>query len=151
MDMEGRFYDLSTREVLDALRTGPPLYGRELAGRLSDTVLRQFIQRQVSQLGGGSGARGAGGAYPVVAISLPPAIWKILSATDSGAPRRFLYGAIEWASPSSLVLSYTLDADTSLLSADDLRAMLARHLVELRMSPSELAYRESQREGIDDA
>lgn len=129
----GRFLDLATPATLEDLANGPPLYGRDLRGRLSDTVVRQFLLRKAYELGAS-----------VVAVHMPPVVWKIMAESEADGLSRLLGGLREWASPCGLVLSYPLGADPSSLTAEELAGLLAHHLVELRLTPAERRYLESE-------
>lgn len=130
---DGQFLDLATPEVLADLRNGPPLYGRDFAGRLSDSVVRQFLLRKASEL-----------RAPLVAVHIPSVLWKIMAETEARGPRRLLGSLREWASPCALVLSYPLGADPSSLSTEELARLLAHHLVEIQLTEAERRYLESE-------
>lgn len=132
----GRYLDLAAPEVLEDLTNGPPLYGRDLEGRLSDTVLRQFLLRKANMPG-----------TQVLAVHVPPVVWKIMVETDPEAPRRFMRGLRDWTSPCGLVLSYPLEADPTSLTTDDLTGLLAHHLVHLQLTEAEHRYLEGEWEG----
>lgn len=132
----GSCLDLATPAVFEDLRTGPPLYGREPQGRLTATVMRQFLLRKVNELG-----------RTVLAVRVPSVIWKIIAASEADGQRRLLGGLREWASPCGVVLSYPLEADASSLSTEELQDLLAYHLVALTLTPAERRYLEPAWEG----
>jgi len=107
------------------------LYGRDIGGRLSDTVLRQFLVR----MAGEAGAR-------LLAVRVPATIWTAMAVSDTEWPRRFLGGLLEWASPCPVVVSYPLGAHTLLPNASELTELLGRHLVELTLTDAERRYLE---------
>jgi len=132
----GRHVDLATPDALEALKKGPPLYGRDIEGRLSDTALRQFLLREADAP-----------CSPVLAVHVPGVVWKIMTESEPEGPRRLFSGLREWASPCPLVLSYPLGADLSSLTAEDLSSLLAHHLVELRLTQAERRYLATQWKG----
>jgi hypothetical protein len=119
--LDGSYLDLAAPEVLERLKNSSPLHGRDIAGRLSDTVLRQFLLGEASAK-----------ASRVLAVHVPEVMWKIMAENSLR----------EWASPCPLVLSYPLGADPSSLTVDDLSRLLAHHLVELKLTEAERRYRE---------
>ncbi len=133
----GRFLDLATLPAFEDLANGPPLYGRDPQGRLTATVMRQFLLRKVNELG-----------RTALAIRVPSVVWKIIGDSETDGPRRLLRGLREWASPCGLVLSYPLEADPSSLSAEELEDVLAHHLVPLTLTPAERRYLETAWEGM---
>lgn len=134
--VSGRFINLGTKEALEDLENGPPLHGREVGQRLSDTVVRQFLLRKANEL-----------TAPVLAVHAPPVLWKIITETEADGPRRLLAGLREWASPRTLVLSYPIGADPSSLTIEELADLLSDHLVELKLTDPERRYLESDWEG----
>lgn len=132
----GKYLDGATPEVLADIKNGPPIYGRDQLGPLSDIALRQFLMRRASLQ-----------HVPVLAVRVPEVYWHIITNSGLDNLRRFLSGLGEWATPCGLVLSYPLGANPA-ISVGELANLLGRHLFEINLTESECRYLEGERKGV---